>query len=130
MSNKNLNFSNLGYTHDELEFLLNKIDKGFVLSEKDYNLLKEIGIENFSTFSGDYNDLENRPVYDDRNTVFAMESFEDSLEDIFISIEIESWRGAIISKISDFVPDIKSVKTGVFISIPSCCISFNNMVFL
>ena len=61
MSNKNLNFSNLGYTHDELEFLLNKIDKGFVLSEKDYNLLKEIGIENLSTFSGNYNDLKNIP---------------------------------------------------------------------
>ena len=61
MSNKNLNFSNLGYSHDELEFLLGKIEKGFVLSEKDYNLLKEIGIENFSTFSGDYNDLKNIP---------------------------------------------------------------------
>ena len=57
----NFNFSNLGYTHEELEFLLGKIEKGFVLSEKDYKLLKDIGIENLSTFSGDFNDLKNKP---------------------------------------------------------------------
>ena len=57
----NFNFSSLGYTHEELEFLLGKIQKGFVLSEKDYNMLKDIGVENLSTFSGDYNDLRNKP---------------------------------------------------------------------
>ena len=57
----NFNFSNLGYSHEELEFLLGKIEKGFVLSEKDYKLLKDIGIENLSTFSGDFNDLKNKP---------------------------------------------------------------------
>ena len=57
----NFNFSNLGYNHEELEFLLGKIEKGFVLSEKDYKLLKDIGIENLSTFSGDFNDLKNKP---------------------------------------------------------------------
>ena len=60
-SKNNFNFSNLGYTHEELEFLLGKIEKGFVLSEKDYKLLKDIGIENLSTFSGDFNDLKNKP---------------------------------------------------------------------
>ena len=57
----NFNFSNLGYSHEELEFLLGKIEKGFVLSEKDYKLLKDIGVENLSTFSGDFNDLKNKP---------------------------------------------------------------------
>ena len=61
MSNNNFNFSNLGYSHDELEFLLGKIEKGFVLSEKDYKMLKDIGVENLSTFSGNYNDLKNKP---------------------------------------------------------------------
>ena len=61
MSNNNFNFSQLGYSHEELEFLLGKIEKGFVLSEKDYKMLKDLGIENLSTFSGKYEDLKNIP---------------------------------------------------------------------
>ena len=58
-------FKDIGYSHDELKYLLNKIDKGQVLSEKDYNkLIKEIGLNNISVFTGNYNDLDNLPDLD------------------------------------------------------------------
>ena len=58
-------FKDIGYSHDELRYLLNKIDKGQVLSEKDYNkLIKEIGLNNISVFTGNYNDLDNLPDLD------------------------------------------------------------------
>ena len=61
MNKNSYNFFQLDYSHEDLEFLLEKIKKGYVLSEKDYNALKSIGIDNISTFSGDYNDLKNIP---------------------------------------------------------------------
>lgn len=54
-------YFNLDYTHDEIEALLDKINNGCVLSNDEYAKLIEIGLDNISTFSGDYNDLINTP---------------------------------------------------------------------
>ena len=51
----------LGYTHHEIDALLRKIKTGKVLTNEEYEHLLQVGITNLSTFSGDYNDLENAP---------------------------------------------------------------------
>ena len=63
MDNNN-NFFPLDYTHEELEHLFNKLNKGWVLSEENYKkLINEIGLDNISTFSGKYEDLKNIPDF-------------------------------------------------------------------
>ena len=58
----NNQYQHIGYTHEELEALLKKINDGRVLKKEDYEMLvNEIKIENISTFSGNYEDLENKP---------------------------------------------------------------------
>jgi hypothetical protein len=55
-------FHRLPYTHEEVEALLNKIATGEVLKADDYEkLINVIGLDNISTFSGHWNDIEGRP---------------------------------------------------------------------
>lgn len=55
-------FYSLSYTHHEIEELLRKIAAGRVLLAADYDkLINIIGLDNISTFSGNYNDLQNLP---------------------------------------------------------------------
>ena len=56
-------FFNLDYSHDEIEFLLDKINNGYVLTEEEYDKIKNLNPDNISTFSGDYNDLINKPDF-------------------------------------------------------------------
>ena len=53
-------FFQLDYTHEEIEDLLDKIKNGYVLTKEEYDKLA-LKLENLSTFSGDYNDLTNKP---------------------------------------------------------------------
>lgn len=60
---------NIGYTHEEFIALLAKIRDGYTLTESEYKLFKQIVLheddedseDQFDMFSGDYNDLINRP---------------------------------------------------------------------
>ena len=55
-------YTDLGYSHEELKELLSKINKGKVLTPAQYDMLiNTIKIENISTFSGEYSDLKNTP---------------------------------------------------------------------
>ena len=52
----------LNYTHNELQSLLQKLDNNHMLTENQYyQLVEEIGLDNISTFTGDYEDLINQP---------------------------------------------------------------------
>lgn len=52
----------LDFTHDEINNCINKIKKGMVLTPEEYKkLIKDIGLNNISTFNGDYNSLRNLP---------------------------------------------------------------------
>ena len=56
------NWFKLDYTHDELEALLDKIHDGYVLSKEQYDkLTKVFDPDTVIGFSGDYNDLINKP---------------------------------------------------------------------
>ena len=55
-------FFQLDYTHEEIEDLLDKIKNGYVLTKEEYDKLIS-KLENLSTFSGDYNDLINKPNF-------------------------------------------------------------------
>ena len=62
MSESGKTFYSLSYSHNEIEQLLRKIASGNVLKADDYDkLINIIGLDNISTFSGNYNDLENTP---------------------------------------------------------------------
>lgn len=62
MSESGRTFYSLSYSHNEIEQLLRKIASGNVLKADDYDkLINIIGLDNISTFSGNYNDLENTP---------------------------------------------------------------------
>jgi hypothetical protein len=55
-------FYSLKHNHQDIDMLLDKIAKGWVLSEKDYKkLIVDIGLNNISTFTGDYEALFNKP---------------------------------------------------------------------
>ena len=55
-------YTDLGYSHEELKELLSKINKGKVLTPAQHEMLvNTIKIENISTFSGEYSDLKNTP---------------------------------------------------------------------
>ena len=55
-------YTDLGYSHEELKELLAKINKGKVLTPAQHDMLiNTIKIENISTFSGNYDDLVNTP---------------------------------------------------------------------
>ena len=52
----------LNYHHDEIEFLLDKIHNGYVLSKDEYDkIIKILNSDTSIGFSGDYNDLKNKP---------------------------------------------------------------------
>ena len=71
----------LNYSHEQVNALLEKIDKGFVLDEAQFKkLIEEIGLENISTFSGDFADLVNVPAEKEK-----LSQFENDLR--FISAE-------------------------------------------
>lgn len=64
MAEMNNIYFNLDYTHEELESLLDKINEGYVLSEKQYKRLQEIvAMERISDFDGFYDSLKNKPVF-------------------------------------------------------------------
>ena len=58
-------YYSLGYTHEELEELLKKIKNGHVLNQLEYGFLNRMmqsqDNKEEDSFSGDYNDLTNRP---------------------------------------------------------------------
>ena len=55
-------YTDLGYPHEEIQFLLDKISKGNVLSAEQYRkLITEIGLDNISTFDGYYESLKEKP---------------------------------------------------------------------
>ena len=83
MAFNNEEFYNLDYTHDELEFLLDKINNGNVLSNDEYEKLIKIELDSISTFSGDYNDLINKPdfISEIRNSIETLNlETSDSVE--------------------------------------------------
>ncbi len=62
MAITNAFYHKLPYTHEELEKLFAKLVAGELLKPEDYDkLVNVIGINNISTFSGKYDDLENKP---------------------------------------------------------------------
>jgi hypothetical protein len=60
--NENETYYYLDYHHEEIEFLLDKINNGYVLTKDEYDKLKKLNVGGgVSSFSGDYNDLINKP---------------------------------------------------------------------
>lgn len=56
------NYELLDYTHRQLEDLLKKLEENYMLTAEEYtHLIEDIGLDNISTFTGDYDDLFNKP---------------------------------------------------------------------
>ena len=88
MSTNNSKYMRLDFTHEEVNHLLSKIQNGMVLSEKEYNqLFKEIGLENISTFSGDFEDLLNKPEIPTALGELVNDIDLQDSDDVFLKLE-------------------------------------------
>ena len=55
-------FKQLTYSHQQIQELLDKVSKGYLLSPDEYKyLMNNIGLENISVFDGNYNSLTDKP---------------------------------------------------------------------
>ena len=61
-NNNDQQFYLLPYNHEYLMKMLDRLDKGMILSPTDYYTLINKPISKLSTFSGDYRDLKNKPT--------------------------------------------------------------------
>jgi hypothetical protein len=78
------NFEILNYTHRQLRDLLKKLEDNKLLTPEQYEqLIVDIGLNNISTFTGDYDDLFNKPFIPIRtselinDTLFTNEKYVD-----------------------------------------------------
>ena len=58
-------FKQLTYSHQQIQELLDRVSKGYLLSPDEYKyLMNKIGLENISIFDGNYDNLINKPDID------------------------------------------------------------------
>jgi chromosome segregation ATPase len=109
-------FYNLNYTHDQLRDLLNKIDKGCMLTKEQYTqLIEEIGLDNISTFDLNYYHLKNLPII----PVRVSELFNDVGYDVRkrVDAELETIYGLIeddteqLNNLKKYLEDINMAET-------------------
>ena len=101
MSESSKSFYNLSYSHNEIDQLLRKIASGNVLKADDYDkLINIIGLDNISTFSGNYNDLENTP-----NIPYWTSDLKDDLDlakKDYVDREIDIVYDRLVSLINEY----------------------------
>ena len=101
-------FYSLSYSHNEIEQLLRKIASGNVLNTDDYDkLINIIGLDNISTFSGDYNDLENTP-----NIPYLTSDLKDDLDLAkrdYVDREIDIVYDRLVSLINEYENENESI---------------------
>ena len=71
MDENNFVYKPLNYTHDKIQELLKKVEElqDYFLTEEQYNkLINEIGLDNISTFDGNYYSLEMLPIIPSRTS--------------------------------------------------------------
>lgn len=104
----NNTFYNLDYTHHEIQELLRKIASGNVLYHDDYEkLINVIGLDNISTFSGNYEDLINTPYIPHYTS-----DLEDDLQLATVDSvnrKIEALRENIVSLINEYENENESI---------------------
>lgn len=115
MSNDYLkSFYELGYTHTELEELLDKIAKGELLTKEQYDLLMaSISIiEGLTTFNGTYESLPDKPdivdVIRQSNEFITFSAFDSRAKTIQVSIEV-----SLRQVISDMKADLDKTKADI-----------------
>ncbi len=80
-------YRSLNFNHAEINELLTKIQKGFVLTEAEHKkLFEEIGIDNISSFDGDYESLENKPVIPDKVSMLNNDAGFQTQEQVDIKL--------------------------------------------
>lgn len=115
MSNDYLkSFYELGYTHSELEALLEKISKGELLTKEQYDLLMaSISIiEGLTTFNGTYESLPDKPdivaVIKESNEFVTFNAFDSRAKTIQVSLEV-----ALKKIITDMIKDLSETKSDI-----------------
>ena len=87
------NFYELGYTHAELEALLEKMSRGEMLTKEQYeNLAAAVNIvTSLTTFDGSYESLKNKPdiidVVKQSNEFITYNAFDTRAKTIYVSLE-------------------------------------------
>lgn len=81
-------YYNLGYTHEQLVQLLNKIEAGEILTKSQYNqLIRDIGLDNISVFDLNYYNLKNIPTIPVRVSELFNDSKYDTVPNVTRQIE-------------------------------------------
>ena len=101
-------FYNLDYTHYEIQELLRKMASGHVLYPDDYEkLINVIGLDNISTFSGNYEDLINTP-----NIPYYISDLKDDLDLATVDSvnrKLEALRENIVSLLNEYENENESI---------------------
>jgi hypothetical protein len=100
-SNNELVFKSLGYTHTELKTLLDKVRDNKLLSPEQYDqLIVQIGLNNISTFTGDYDDLFDVPPMPTKIT--DLENDINFITVKEVDYKIHNYRVEINEKLKDY----------------------------
>ena len=104
-NNDNNKYYLLNYTHEKIQALLQKIDEGWVLNEADYDqLINIIGLDNISTFSGWYDDLQGKP-----NLTLEVEEAVNAIN----ATTIEAIRNFILEQDASIVNELNALEKEV-----------------
>jgi hypothetical protein len=88
----------LDYSHSQIERLLDKIAAGYVFSEAQFNkLIKEIGLDNISTFDGKYASLEGKPAIPSKMSELENDSLYQTQENL--NAKILALRESLVSEV-------------------------------
>ena len=108
MNNDELQFFLLNYTHQKLEELLHKLDENMMLTQEQYDkLINKIGLDNISTFSGNYYDLTNTPLIPTKTSQLMNNS---GLLDLYHYEELNEQLIAILNRIGELEPRVEELE--------------------
>ncbi len=118
--NDELQFFLLNYTHEKLEELLHKLDENMMLTQDQYDkLINKIGLDNISTFSGNYYDLMNTPLIPTKTSQLMNNS---GLLDLYHYEELNEQLGTILNRLGDLEPRVEELE-----AIPDIIIEVNEI---
>lgn len=107
--NRSSIYHQLSFNHDDIDELLKKIASGNVLSTSDYDkLVNIIGIDNISTFSGNYNDLQNTPNIPHYTSELENDAGFDKEDHVNQKLD------AMYDRIVTLINDYENINEGIF----------------
>lgn len=110
----------LNYTHQKLKELLNKLDMNMMLTQEQYDkLINKIGLDNISTFTGNYYDLDNTPLIPTKTSQLMNNS---GLLDLHHLETINEQIQTLVNRVGELEPRVEELE-----SIPDILLEINGI---